>query len=729
MHNHGQSKSSHCCGSLSRKTRHWPPPSAPAPSAAGGLRKRQAWQPQSWQKLQLICVLLSVLTFGTRPCAAQSAEETIGAGTLTFSGADDQSSEAPRLHTDVRIEVSGIIARVEVRQRFQNPGNRWVEGIYAFPLPENSAVDRLRMNIGERVIVGEIREKVAAQKLFEQAKASGQRASLVQQHRANLFRTSVANIGPHEVIEVTIGYLQIVDQQAGRYSLRFPLTITPRYLPGAPADSVRNVTAETPVATISSRSGTLSDTATLGDLQPPLAAADISRQSVSFDIDIDAGAPLNDVRSAYHKISMSRQQGRYAIRLADETVAPEHDFELAWTPAIHGEPAATLFREQTDAGEHVLLMFMPPQESARITTPREVIFVIDTSGSMGGESIAQARAALLNGLATLKPQDKFNIIQFNSYFEALFTETVPATAHDLDHARDYVRRLRSTGGTEMLPALTAAMGMPVSGEYLRQIVFITDGAVGNEDELMQLINDRMGDARLFTVGIGSAPNGAFMRKAAQMGRGTFTYIGSTSEVDAKMSGLLRKLERPVLTNIQLHWPAGVSPEYSPAHIGDLYAGEPIVVTARIQSPLHGTLGISGTAGSVWMRQLQLDHCATRSGVATLWARHRVGDLMDLRASHAEEDAIRSQVLPLALQYGLVTQYTSLVAVDQTPARPEGETLDTQRIANTKPQGSEWQAAALPKTATPATLQMLIGALVLLLALMLGANNWTRKARK
>jgi Ca-activated chloride channel family protein len=665
---------------------------AAAPSAAPGLGKRTAWQPQTWHKLQLVCLLASFLIFGHRQAAAA---EDIGAGTLTFTAENQQSFDAPRLHTEVQMKITGIVARVEVHQRFENPGEQWVEGVYAFPLPENSAVDRLRMTVGERVIVGEIHEKVEAQQLYEQAKASGRTASLVQQHRANLFRTSVANIGPHEVIDVTIGYLQIVDQDAERYSLRFPLTITPRYTPGTTVED------------------TLADEDQ--DLMPPLAHADPSRQSVSINVDIDAGVQVGEIGSAYHEILKSEREGRYSIRLAEESIPPDHDFELAWTPIVLGEPATALFREKTVAGEHVLLMFMPPQEHVSISTPREVIFVIDTSGSMSGESIGQAQSALLNGLSTLTPLDRFTVIEFNSYVRTLFPQTVRASADNIDRARSYVARLRANGGTEMLPAMKTALTMPTSGEFLRQVVFMTDGAIGNEDELMSEITADLGDARLFIVGIGSAPNGAFMRKAAQMGRGTFTYIGATSEVDERMSGLLRKLQHPVLTDIQLHWPNGISPEYAPSRIGDLYSGEPIVVTARVQNELRGTLTVSGLTTGPWTRQIDLDQRATREGIATLWARSRVGELMDQRARNVDDETIRSQVLPLALQYGLVTQYTSLVAVDRTPVRPVDEALESRRIANTKPQGSNWPAAGMPKTATSAELQMLIGIALMLLA--------------
>jgi Ca-activated chloride channel family protein len=229
-----------------------------------------------------------------------------------------------------------------------------------------------------------------------------------------------------------------------------------------------------------------------------------------------------------------------------------------------------------------------------------------------------------------------------------------------------------------------------------------------------MIQGRLGRARLFTVGIGSAPNGYFMRKAAQSGRGTFTYIGSTAEVDERMSALLRKLTKPVLTNIELHWPTGAQPKEVLGSIADLYAGEPLVVTARLDGSASGVLGVSGQASNAWLRQLSLSHAEPRTGVATLWARNHISDVMDQRSVGVSDAELRQRVLPIALQYGLVTNYTSLVAIDRTPARPTSESLHAQRIANTTPHGLDW-APSYPSTATPATIQLILGALLLLLA--------------
>lgn len=670
---------------------------------------------------QLLWLPLLAIALFSRPAAAQEDEPR--SGTLLFrSEAGDEP--APRVHTDIDMTVSGIIARVQVTQQFRNPADRWVEGIYAFPLPENSAVNQLHMQVGERTIVGEIREKAEAQQLYVQARENGRRASVVHQQRPNIFRTAVANIGPHETIEITLTYLQIVDQQGGRYSLRFPLTITPRYVPEVSIAEAISATPETPVALLNASHGA-HDTATLGDLQPQFAHPDTSRQSVRFKINIDAGVPVEYITSAYHKVRIdSSGSSGYRVELADTRVAPDRDFELSWTPVVQGEPAAVLFRESTDAGEHVLLMFMPPQEHGVLRTSREVIFIIDTSGSMSGASIEQAREALLTGLKTLLPTDRFNLIQFNSTHDCLFAAPVAATADNIAAARRYVMGLHATGGTEMLPALTTAFAMPHSPEHLRQVLFITDGAVSNEAELMYVIRQGLGDARLFTVGIGSAPNGHFMRTAAQMGRGTFTFISQISEVEQRMNELLRKLTSPVLTDITLYWSDGVAPEYAPASIGDLYADEPLLITARFPEQARGVLNITGRSARIWGRQIPLRAAESRTGIATLWARNRIEDIVNQKAQGVADDAIRSQVLPLALEYQIVSKYTSLVAIDKTPARRPGESLHSARVENTKPHGQNWEASGMPTTATSAELQLWVGALSLLAAALV--FGWRRK---
>ena len=306
---------------LQPKRRTWPPP---ALKEASDVKRAT---PRRWRLVRDrlfahlgCCILIIAMLVGARPSFAHGDDE-ITTGTLILE-APQGRLEAPRIHTDVAMHVSGIIASVEVRQQFHNPSDQWVEGVYAFPLPENSAVNELRMEVGERVIVGEVREKVQAQRMFEQARDTGRRATVVHQQRPNIFRTSVANIGPRETIVVSIAYLQILDQQSGRYSVRFPLTITPRYIPGVALESAAAATAETPVLALSA-SHDAHDVATVGDLQPPLAASDSQRQSVSFFVQLDAGTMIEDIASAYHAIEVNEASGAYQVKLASGSVATD----------------------------------------------------------------------------------------------------------------------------------------------------------------------------------------------------------------------------------------------------------------------------------------------------------------------------------------------------------------------------------------------------------------------
>ena len=358
----------------------------------------------------------------------------------------------------------------------------------------------------------------------------------------------------------------------------------------------------------------------------------------------------------------------------------------------------------------MLLMLLPPQvegEGARL--PRETIFVIDTSGSMHGTSIQQARSALLLALARLQPEDTFNVIQFNSRTWKLFDQPVAADRPAIELARAYVERLGANGGTEMLSALTAAFSQrgELESNRVRQVIFITDGSVGNEAQLFAYIHENLGERRLFTVGIGSAPNSHFMTRAAKFGRGTFTYVGTAGEVSEKMGELFRKLESPVLSHIELDFEDD-RVEVWPQRIPDLYLGEPVVVTARLPDVPSG-LDVRGRRGEQpWGIGFQLRGGKTHSGVAKLWARRKIAALMDSMDSMtegADRDEVRAQVvaqvIDVALQHHLVSKFTSLIAVDVTPTAPHGSPMAkgmTKAVPTQLPAGWSHQhtVGTLPK---------------------------------
>ena len=618
---------------------------------------------------------------------------------------------ATKLNTDINITANGLVARVSVKQTFRNDGQQWVEGIYVFPLPENAAVDHMRLHIGERFIEGEIREKEQARKEYEAAKKAGKKASLVNQQRANLFTTAIANIAPGETVTVEIEYQQSLSYDEGVFSLRFPLTMTPRYIPGIPTGDRKG-------------SGWAADTTEVQDaslITPPFVTRS-DNHKVTLQASINAGMPLDFVASRYHPVNVDKQGEIYRLTFADGDVPMDHDLELIWRPVAAGAPRAYVFSEEHDSNTHLLLMLVPPDDATAtvVDVPRELILVIDTSGSMHGTSIQQARQAVLLALAGLRPSDRFNVIQFNSVTHALFPNSVDASANRIRQAEAYVRSLQANGGTEMRSALQKALRSDFDDNYLRQIIFVTDGSVGNEEGLFQLIDTELGAARLFTVGIGSAPNGWFMSKAAEAGRGTFTFISALHEVNEKMARLFRKLEQPQVTNVHIEWPKGAVVDAYPAITPDLYSGEPVVIKARLdRKPRNGDeVIVSGDAVlGAWQAAISLDTEHDSAGIAALWARAHIADLENRRRRGEDAEKIRAEIVTTAISHHLVSRYTSLVAVDKTPVRPAAESLGKDQVPNLLPHGQSQQAIlGFAATATSAPMSRMLGAMFLILAM-------------
>lgn len=620
---------------------------------------------------------------------------------------------ATRINTDISAEISGLAARVSVKQEFRNSGSEWVEGTYVFPLPDAAAVDRLRMHIGERYIEGEIREKAEAKKAYEAAKAAGKKASLVQQERANIFTTSVANIAPGETVVIEIEYLETLRVDAETFSIRFPVTITPRYIPGTPVPGRQG-------------SGWSLDTDEVGDasrITPPMQAV-TKAHKLSFDVILNSAVPLEYIASRYHPVNVNRKNDQYTIDLVDSNTPMDHDIELTWKAVPDSAPRAMLFTEKDDDETYALMMLLPPDikyDEPQTHTARELILIIDTSGSMHGTSIEQAQRALTLALDGLRPTDQFNVIQFNSVTSALFQNSVAASTTNIATAKRYVSALTANGGTEMRSAIERAMAVPPNEEHLRQIIFITDGSVGNEDALFSLIEQRLGNARLFTVGIGSAPNSWFMRKAAEAGRGTFTFVSALHEVNEKMQRLFRKIERPQVTDIKIQWPDGTSVDSFPETVPDLYAGEPVFVRARLTHAMRASdlITVSGNAANGrWSAELPVTLGQSGAGIGVLWARARIENLLDELRHGAQEESIRPAVVKTAMAHHLVSKYTSLVAIDKTPIRPVSKHLKNEQVPNQLPYGQSMNAIyGFPATATGAVGYRFSGLALLFLALL------------
>ncbi len=664
-----------------------------------------------------LLLMLGILLWPAAVAAESVSLTSVKEGSLFMvDRKDHQVSPAPLLNTRVTMDITGIVARIKVDQEFNNTTDHWQEGVYIFPLPDDAAVDHMRLWIGGRFIEGDISTRQEARREYQQAREEGRQASLLEQERANVFTTSVANIPPGERIRVEIEYQQTVRYDAGLFSLRFPMVVAPRYIPGQPVTNAERV--------IGDGAGWGMDTDQVPDtsrISPPVYL-DVSHpvNAVSLAIRLHAGMPLSFIDSPYHPVAVTEEdEGEYRIVLEQGSMPANQDFVLNWQYAPGSDTSAAWFGEAREDGWYGLLMLVPPPVDALPEPPaREVILVVDVSGSMEGDSIVQARAALQLAVSRLSDRDSFNIIRFNHDASALFSAPVPADETHRNQALNWVQGLRADGGTEMIKAMQLALDGKAHPGRLRQVIFLTDGDVGNETALFTVIQNKLGDSRLFTVGIGSAPNSYFMTRAAEYGRGGFTYIGDVEEVQEKMKALFLKLESPALTGIALDW-GQQRIEQWPVVVPDLYVGEPVMVSVRSEQPLKG-VNISGKAdGEVWQQRLKLSSTEDRPGLHVLWARRYIHSLMGQMMT-GDSDTLKTEIEKVALNHHLVSRYTSLVAVDKTPLRPVDAVLDTQAIPVEMPSG--WVADAvfgrLPQTATPASLYLLLGLAGLLASVLL-----------
>jgi Ca-activated chloride channel family protein len=451
-----------------------------------------------------------------------------------------------------------------------------------------------------------------------------------------------------------------------------------------------------------------------------------TEHDIGISVDLDPGFATSSVASISHEIKVETQaRGKQHVELAGGTTIPNRDFVLEVTQAQTRETNTSLFLSKGgDTGEtHFLLSEFPPSVQPTERMPVEMLYMIDVSGSMQGTSIDQARSALLKALDRLRPGDRFGILQFSNGYSEFAPAPLAATPQHVQIAREYANGLRAGGGTEMLPALIHLMEKPAIPGYLRHIVLLTDGDLGNEEEIFAAMREDLGSARLYTVAIGSAPNLYLATKMAQFGRGTFTHIADINEIEKQMTGLFDKLESPVLTDLKLSFEGVDVEDIYPQRLPDLFSGQPVQIYGRITKGRHGVAHLTGRTGDEWIDQtipLDTGTAVFHPGITTVWARQKVEELMDdwQKADEAGQQEIRNNVIAHAIRYRLVTKFTSLVAVEETIVNPGGQS-STAAVPGELPAG--WQMEGIwgaPATGTSDAFFGTVGVTLLLAGLAL-----------
>jgi len=618
----------------------------------------------------------------TAAAEADSVDDSSpGSGTMLALVAPSRGAETtqvplPLRHTDVHAVVTGYVSAVDVTQQFENPYDEKIEAVYLFPLPEKAAVNEFVMTIGERKIRGILREKEEAQRIYEDARAQGYRASLLVQHRPNIFEQKVANIEPGKRIDVNIRYFNTLAYEDGWYAFVFPTVVGPRYNPQGSSD---------PVAAFPRTE--FREPAT-GTAVRYLRPSERSAHDIGISVELDAGVAIEEI-AASHEVATRRDgESRAHVELASGNTMPNRDFVLRFRVA--GDTIKSNLLTYTDArtqqGYFTLLVYPPAAPTASRRQSVEMVFVVDTSGSMAGEPIAQARAAINSALDKLERGDTFQIMNFSNEVRQFASRPLPATWDNIERARDYVRRLGGEGGTEMLSGIRAALGFPRDAERTRYVVFLTDGYIGNETEILGEVQRTIGDARIFSFGVGNAVNRYLLDELATEGRGTAAYLALDDSASAVMDYYFERISRPALTDVAIDWGAFAATDVYPARLPDLLAGRPVIVTGKFRGNVgdvrvHGRLG---TEPVVFAIDAARD--AQQPALSSLWARLRIEDLVRQQTRAGDVDGgYATAIRATALEYSLMSAYTSFVAVDASE-RTSGDRGTTVNQAVPVPQG-------------------------------------------
>ena len=582
----------------------------------------------------------------------------------------------PLKHTEVQAKIAGNLSRVEVTQSFENPFAKPLEAIYIFPLPDEAAVDDMEIKIGDRIIKGSIKQREEAQQIYQQAKQTGRTAGLLEQERDNIFSQSLANIQPGEQIDVTIRYTNSLKFEGGNYEFVFPMVVGSRYIPGTPID----------------RSSDTDQVPDASRISPPIMPSGMrSGQDIGVTVEIDAGSIVSNVSSTSHQLRIDREGQIVRVKLGREDTIPNKDLVLRYQVAGANTQATILDRSDERGGHFAVYLIPALAYKPTEIVPKDVVFLMDTSGSQGGEPIRQSQELMRQFINGLNSHDTFTIIDFASTATYLSATPLPNTQQNRTKAINYIDRLTANGGTELMNGIDAVMNFPEApAGRLRSIVLITDGYIGNDNEILAAVqlNLKSGN-RLYSFGVGSSTNRFLLNRIAEIGRGICQVVRQDESTQEVAEKFFRQINNPILTNIQVSWEgAGENPVIYPAILPDLFAEQPLVLFGRKRDRLAGKLHISGVAAGGQQYQNTFNLTFDREGnpaIAQLWGRSRIKDLM-LQMLAVETKTGVEAVTETALTYQLLSQYTAFVAVSDDVRVSPAENSISMQVPVEMPEG-------------------------------------------
>ncbi|MEG4318237.1 MULTISPECIES: VIT domain-containing protein [unclassified Microcoleus] len=629
---------------------------------------------------------------------ARSPETRCPVGGLFVKTQNTESEKAfPLKRTEVKAKIAGNISRVEVVQKFENPFPESLEAVYVFPLPDEAAVDDMEIKIGDRTIKADIKRRDEALKIYQKAREQGRTAGLLEQERSNIFTQSLANIKPGEKIEVTIRYTESLKFAGGDYEFVFPTVVGPRYISGntTPPNppGLRGGDAPSPPEARGGQGGVNTDPTRINP--PVLFPGTRSGHDIAVSVEIDAGVAIGDVRSTSHQITTNRSGNIVQVQLANSDTIPNKDLILRYRVAGENTRATVLTQSDQRGGHFANYLIPALNYKTNEIVPKDVVFLMDTSGSQQGEPLVKSQELMRRFIQGLNPNDTFTIIDFANTAQALSTTPLANTAENRQLAINYIDKLQANGGTELLNGIQAVMNFPAAATgRLRSIVLITDGYIGNENEVLALVQRSLKPGnRLYSFGVGSSVNRFLLNRLAQVGRGTSQVIRQDEPSASAAEKFFRQINSPVLTNIQISWEGvGEKPEIYPIAPPDLFASQPLVLFGKKGDRTNGKLRIRGTqaGGKAYEQILPVNFAQSGGGrqrestsvaatatdfgnpaVAQLWGRSRIQDLMN-QMFGGETKSLVEAVTNTALTYHLLSEYTAFVAVSsEVRVEPDG----------------------------------------------------------